>query len=51
VRPEFGRDRFDLLVVPPDASPASADTALTAAANGTDKRHTPELLGQIERRG
>jgi hypothetical protein len=48
---QFGRDRFDLLVVPPDASPASADTALAAAADGTDKRHTPELLGQIEHRG
>ncbi|SDT74777.1 hypothetical protein SAMN04489716_7093 [Actinoplanes derwentensis] len=45
---EFGGDRFDLLVIPPDASPASADTALTAAADGTDRRHTPELLAGIE---
>jgi hypothetical protein len=45
---EFGRDRFDLLVVPPDASRTSADTALTAAADAADKRHTPELLTEIE---
>lgn len=45
---EFGRDRFDLLVVPPDASEAWADTALTAAADATDKRRTPELLAEIE---
>ena len=46
---DFGRDRFDLLVVPPDASPKSADAALTAAANAEDNQHTPELLAQIER--
>jgi hypothetical protein len=45
---EFGRDRFDLLVVPPDASRASAGIALTAAADAADKRHTPELLAEIE---
>lgn len=45
---DFGRDRFDLLVVPPDASRASADIALDAAADGTDRRRTPELLAQIE---
>jgi hypothetical protein len=48
---EFGRDRFDLLVVPPDASQASADTALTAAADATDTRRTPELLAEIEHTG
>jgi len=48
VMSEFGRDRFDLLVVPPDASRASADTALTAAADAADKRRTPELLADIE---
>jgi hypothetical protein len=46
---DFGRDRFDLLVVPPDASPKSADAALTAAANAEDNQHTPELLAHIER--
>ena len=45
---DFGRDRFDLLVVPPDASPASADTALTAAADASDRRRTPELLAEIK---
>ncbi|WP_213005637.1 DUF5994 family protein [Paractinoplanes toevensis] len=45
---EFGRDRFDLLVVPPDASPASADAALTAAADSNNKRRAPELLAGIE---
>jgi Family of unknown function (DUF5994) len=48
---EFGRDRFDLLVVPPDASRASADAALTAAADAADKRHPPELLTEIEHTG
>jgi hypothetical protein len=48
---EFGKDRFDLLVIPSDASPASADTASTAAANPDDKRHTPELLAMVERAG
>lgn len=47
---EFGRDRFDLLVVPPDASGASAETALTTAADATNKRHTPDLLAEIDHR-
>jgi hypothetical protein len=46
---EFGRDRFDLLVVPPDASQASADAALEAAADAADTRRAPELLAGIER--
>ncbi|MEU4427391.1 DUF5994 family protein [Actinoplanes sp. NPDC024001] len=46
---DYGRDRFDLLVIPPDASRGSADTALTAAADADDKRHAPELLADIER--
>jgi hypothetical protein len=45
---DFGRDRFDLLVVPPDATEASADAAMTAAADATDKRHTPDLISGIE---
>jgi len=48
VMTDFGRDRFDLLVVPPDATTESADTALTAAADPADKRHAPELLAGIE---
>ncbi|GLZ00691.1 DUF5994 family protein [Actinoplanes sp. NBRC 103695] len=48
---DFGRDRFDLLVVPPDASRASAGIALDAAADATDRRRTPELLAQIEHSG
>ena len=44
---EFGHDRFDLLVVRPDASRGSADAAFTAAADGADRRHTPELLAAI----
>ena len=48
---EFGRDRFDLLVVPPDASRASANAVLTAAADAADKRHPAELLTEIEHTG
>ncbi len=47
---DFGRDRFDLLVVPADASAASADTALTAAADAGDNHHAPDLLAAIEYR-
>jgi hypothetical protein len=46
---EFGRDRFDLLVVPPDATPDAADTALSTATDAGDKNRAPELLGRIER--
>jgi hypothetical protein len=48
---EFGRDRFDLLVVPPDATPDAAEAALSAAANTGDTSRAPELLGRIERTG
>ncbi len=48
---EFGRDRFDLLVVPPGATPRTADTALSAAADAGDNRRTPELLEAIEHTG
>jgi Family of unknown function (DUF5994) len=47
VMTDFGRDRFDLLVVPPDASPAGAETVLAAAADGADNRRTPELLAAV----
>ncbi len=51
VMSDFGRDRFDLLVVPPDASRQSADAALSAAADGDDRRRTPELLAGVRRAG
>ncbi|MBB2943199.1 hypothetical protein FB565_002912 [Actinoplanes lutulentus] len=51
VMSEFGRDRFDLMVVPVDATPASAGSTLAAAADGTDRRHAPELLAGIEHAG
>jgi hypothetical protein len=44
---DFGRDRFDLLVVPPDATAESAEVALTAAADATDHRRAPELRSEI----
>ena len=46
---DFGRDRFDLLVVPPGTSDSSAAGALGAAADAADTRHVPELLADIER--
>lgn len=51
VMTDFGRDRFDLLVVPPNTSQTSADTASTAAADAADKRRTPELLAEIKHNG
>ncbi|WP_127500407.1 DUF5994 family protein [Actinoplanes solisilvae] len=44
---DFGRDRFDLLVIPPGASRKSADVGLAAAADPDDRRHTPELLAEM----
>ena len=46
---DFGRDRFDLLVVPPDTNDASATEAMNAAADATNKRHAPTLLADSER--
>ncbi|GAA2881035.1 hypothetical protein Acy02nite_20960 [Actinoplanes cyaneus] len=43
----FGAGRFDLLVVPPGTSQASADTVSAAAADPADKRHAPELIAQL----
>lgn len=45
---DFGNDRFDLLVVPPEATPASADAALAAAADASDRRGAVDLLTDIE---
>jgi Family of unknown function (DUF5994) len=47
---DFGRDRFDLLVVPPDATDTSAGTALTAAADVDNNHRAPDLIADIERR-
>jgi hypothetical protein len=44
---DFGRDRFDLLVVPPDASRESADSVSAAAVDTSDTHHTPQLLDRI----
>ncbi len=41
---DFGRDRFDLVVVPPSTSAADANTAMKAAADPTDDRRAPALL-------
>jgi hypothetical protein len=45
---DFGNDRFDLLVVPPNATEASAEAALGAAADASDERRTADLLTSIE---
>ena len=44
---EFGRDRFDLFVVPVDATEAQAEPAMTAAADPADLRRAPGLLEQL----
>ena len=46
---EFGRDRFDLLVVPPGTAPDAADAAMTAAADADDESSASELLGSTRR--
>jgi hypothetical protein len=45
---EFGKDRFDLFVVPPGASPDAAETALSAAADPADERRAPDLLRDVQ---
>ncbi|OJF11181.1 DUF5994 family protein [Couchioplanes caeruleus] len=45
---DFGRDRFDLLVVPAQATAACAATAMTAAATTDNQQRTPALLADIE---
>jgi len=44
---DFGRDRFDLFVVPPGTDSADADSAMTAAADAHDGRRVPELLDSL----
>ena len=46
---EFGQDRFDLLVVPPDATSDAAEAALSAAADADDQEGAAELLDRINR--
>ncbi len=46
----FGRDRLDLLVVPAQSTPVSAEAALTSAADAHNTRRAPVLLAEIDRR-
>ncbi len=48
---EFGRDRLDLLIVPPDATAEAAGTALNAAAAPGDDRGVAELLDTLVQAG
>jgi hypothetical protein len=48
---EFGDDRFDLLVVPPDATPDAAAAAMSAAADAHDERRAAALLDAAQRAG
>jgi hypothetical protein len=45
---DFGRDRFDLLVVPPSTDAAAANTAMEAAADAEDDRRAPALLADMQ---
>jgi hypothetical protein len=40
---DFGQDRFDLLVVPPDATPDAAESAMSGAANTGEEGRKPEI--------
>jgi hypothetical protein len=46
---DFGRDRFDLLVVPVDSTASSAAAAMDAAADSDETRRAPEILAGLER--
>jgi hypothetical protein len=45
---DFGRDRFDLVVVPPSADAGAANSAMKAAADASDSRRAPALLAEIK---
>lgn len=45
---DFGRDRFDLVVVPPSTAAAAADSTMKAAATATDDRRAPALLADLK---
>ncbi len=47
---EFGRDRFDLLVVPPHATTTGAETAMNSATTTENLRRTLGLLADINAR-
>lgn len=44
---DFGRDRFDLLVVPAKATAAGAATAMNSAATTGNRQRTPALLTDL----
>jgi hypothetical protein len=48
---EFGRDRFDLLVVPPGMAPEAADAVMAAPADADDESSASDLLGSTRRAG
>jgi hypothetical protein len=48
---EFGQDRFDLLVVPPDTARDEAEAAMSAAADADDNSRASELLAGTRRTG
>jgi hypothetical protein len=45
---DAGRDRFDLFVVPPAATAASAEAGMTAAADADNERHAQDLLAATD---
>ena len=45
---DFGKDRFDLVVVPPSADAAAAKSAMRSAADAKDSRRAPELLADLK---
>lgn len=44
---EFGKERIDLLVVPPATGSGAAETAMAAAADADNRRRTPALLADL----
>jgi hypothetical protein len=48
---DAGKDRFDLFVVPPAATAASAEAGMTAAADAGNDRHVQDLLAATDVRG
>jgi len=45
---DFGRDRFDLVVVPPSTDAAAAKSAMKSAADAKNSRRAPELLADLK---
>jgi hypothetical protein len=44
---DFGRDRYDLFVIPPGTDASSAEDALAAASDAGDGRRAPALLAGL----